>query len=147
MLVQYLGVAPIPLIGSRACLGFNAFYLKTNPDNVIGCIDIWRIGHPEHRGFWLGRTFWGQGIMTEAVYPINDFAFETFGYDKLVFANAVGNERSRRIKEKTGCKLVGLIPTEFVDPALTTSEIWELSKEEWILHKSNHKMSYKVILD
>jgi hypothetical protein len=40
--------------------------------------------------------------MTEAVSPIMDYALEVLGFDRLIFSNAVGNERSRRVKEKTG---------------------------------------------
>lgn len=29
-------------------------FLKTKPDELIGCVDLWRHGKPEHRGFWLG---------------------------------------------------------------------------------------------
>jgi hypothetical protein len=38
--------------------------------------------------------------MSEGVQPVLGFAFKDLGFDRLVFTNAVGNERSRRIKEK-----------------------------------------------
>ncbi len=44
--------------------------LKDNPEELIGGISLWRKGIPENRGFWLGKKFWGKGIMTEAVIPI-----------------------------------------------------------------------------
>ena len=53
------------------------------------------------------------------------------GFEVLVFANAVGNLRSRRIKEKTGARLLRTEPAEFVDPSFKDREIWELSKSEW----------------
>jgi len=106
-------------------------FLKENPTELIGVIELWRKGTPENRGFWLGKKFWGQGIMTEAVYSVMDFAFNQLGFKKLVFANALGNKRSRRIKEKTGAKLIGSEPAKFVDPNLTQHEIWELTKEDW----------------
>lgn len=106
--------------------------LKTNPDEVIGCVDLWREGRPENRGFWLGKKFWGQGYMTEAVEPIMDYAFNSLGFETLTFANAVGNDRSRRIKEKTGAKLIAIKSAAFVDPQYTEHEIWELSKAAWI---------------
>ena len=105
--------------------------LKDNPSNIIGTIDLWREGKPENRGFWLGKKFWGQGIMTEAVTPIMDYAFDALGFEKLTFANASGNSRSRRIKEKTGAKLIRMEPAEFVNPDYTQREVWELTKQEW----------------
>jgi RimJ/RimL family protein N-acetyltransferase len=49
----------------------------------------------------------------------------------LVFANAVGNERSHRIKEKTGARLLRTEPAKFVNPLYTEREIWEITKDEW----------------
>lgn len=107
-------------------------FLQTNPAELIGVVDLWRPGHPENRGFWLGKKFWGQGIMTEAVKPVMDYAFRDLGFEKLVFANAVGNIKSRRVKEKTGCRLVAVEPAAFVNPKFTEHEIWELTKEDWL---------------
>lgn len=73
--------------------------------------------------------------MTEAVEPVMDYAFNELGFEKLVFTNAVGNIRSRRVKEKTGAKLVRVAPAKFVNPAYTEHEIWELSKTEWLSSK------------
>ncbi|SDM00635.1 Protein N-acetyltransferase, RimJ/RimL family [Pedobacter steynii] len=110
-------------------------FLKEQPDQLIGTIDLRREGKPEHRGFWLGKPFWGRGIMTEANFPVLDFAFSELGFDCLLFANALGNVGSRRIKEKTGARLIGHRETGFVDPLFTESEIWELSRENWLKFK------------
>jgi hypothetical protein len=42
---------------------------------------------------------------------------------------------SRRIKEKTGAQLIGHREIKFVDPLFTESEIWELSRENWLKFK------------
>ncbi|MCB0367926.1 MAG: GNAT family N-acetyltransferase [Bdellovibrionales bacterium] len=74
--------------------------------------------------------------MTEAVNPLMNYAFENLGFDKLVFANALGNQRSRRIKEKTGAKFVEVKPAKFVDPKFTEHEIWELKKVDWVNYQN-----------
>lgn len=107
-------------------------FLKTNPDELIGVIDLWRKPNPDNRGFWLGRAFWGQGIMTEAVTPVMNFAFHQAGFDSLIFANAQGNKGSRRVKEKTGARLIRVEPAEFVDPQLTQREVWQLDRQDWL---------------
>lgn len=112
-----------------------AIRLKDDSEEVIGCVDLWREGKPENRGFWLGRKFWGQGYMTEAIEPVMDYALNSLGFEKLIFTNAVGNERSRRVKEKTGAHLVGIKPASFVDPKFTEHEIWELKKDAWMAFK------------
>ncbi len=103
-----------------------------NPDELIGVVDLWRPGTPDNRGFWLGRKYWGNGYMTEAVRAVTDFAFDVLEFKSLVFSNARGNDRSARIKEKTGARLVRVEPAAFVDPLYTEQEIWELSRDQWI---------------
>ncbi len=107
-------------------------FLQQKPDELIGVVDLWRSGTPENRGFWLGKQFWDQGIMTEAVIPVNDYAFGSLGFEKLIFSNAKGNIRSRRIKEKTGAKLLRVEPASFVDPVYNEHEIWQLTKDDWL---------------
>jgi len=128
--IEYLRTYVIPNQGQDKWVW--AIALKESPGELIGAIDLWRDGKPENRGFWLGHAFWGRGYMTEAVEPITDYAFGQLGFEKLVFTNAVGNPRSRRVKEKMGARLVGRAPARFVDPALTEHEIYELRKNEWI---------------
>jgi [ribosomal protein S5]-alanine N-acetyltransferase len=106
-------------------------FLKETPNEVIGGLNLWRPGTPENRGFWLAKPFWGKGLMTEAVAPVMDFAFNELGFEKLVFSNALGNVRSRRVKERTGARLTGTRPGKFVNPAYTEAETWELDKTEW----------------
>ena len=112
---------------------------------VIGGIDLRRHGHPEHRGFWLGRKYWGQGYMTEAVWPIIDHAFSELGFEKLIFSNAKGNLRSRRVKEKTGAKLIKVEPSEFRHPAYTERELWELTPAAWRAWCQNIPLDKRVV--
>ena len=70
--------------------------------------------------------------MTEAVGPVTQYAFETLGFEKMIFNNAKGNVRSRRVKEKSGARLIGVVPAKFVNPEYTEQEIWELTKEMWL---------------
>ena len=74
--------------------------------------------------------------MTEAAEAVMNFAFFEAGFEKLVFSNALGNQGSHRIKEKTGATLIRIGSGAFVDPAFTQREIWELTKEKWIEHSN-----------
>ena len=110
---------------------FWALRLKTDPQALIGVVGLWRGLGPENRGFWLGRSFWGQGLMTEAVIAVTDHAFNHFGFEVLFFTNALGNVGSRRIKEKTGATFLGIEPARFVDPTLKEQERWQMTKTDW----------------
>lgn len=107
-------------------------FLKSAPAEMIGVVDLWREGRPENRGFWLARPKWGQGLMTEACEVVNRYAFEQLGFTTLVFSNAVGNLASRRVKEKTGARLIGTRKAGFVDSSYTEAETWELTKQDWL---------------
>lgn len=109
-----------------------AIVRHSTPGECIGVVDLWRDPHPDNRGFWLGRAHWGQGLMTEAVTAVNDHAFANLGFERLVLSNARGNLRSRRVKEKTGARLLRIEPAEFVNPALTERELWETTKQDWL---------------
>ncbi len=120
-------------------------FLRSKEDELIGCVELWKEGRPEHRGFWLGKKYWRKGIMTEAMYPMIDFAFKTFPLKKLIFANAVGNIASRKVKEKTGCKFIGISPAQFVGANFKEQELWELSEESWEQHKLSCPNKYSVL--
>lgn len=112
---------------SKWCWGI---FLRTDQKNLIGSIEI-RLSTTDNRGFWLAKKYWGKGYMTEAVDPVMAYAFEELNFEKMVFTNAKGNQRSRRIKEKTGAKFIGLKSAKFTDPQYTDSEVWELTKACW----------------
>ena len=114
---------------------------KEQPSGIIGVVDVWRTGTPENRGFWLGREYWGKGLMTEAVFPIMDYAFDVLAFERLFFSNAVGNEKSRRVKEKTAARFLRTEPAKFVNPSYTKREIWELTKDQWREFRFQQKIS------
>src|SRR5580658_4027801 len=56
-------------------------------------------------GYWLGRRYWGRGVMTEAVQAATQWAFETLRV-RRVWANVMEpNVASVRVLEKAGFML------------------------------------------
>lgn len=53
-------------------------------------------------GYWLGKPYWGQGIMPEAAGEIIRHGFEEAGAAKIWCGYYEGNTRSRRVQEKLG---------------------------------------------
>jgi [ribosomal protein S5]-alanine N-acetyltransferase len=103
--------------------------LKEYPDELLGVIGLIR-GITENRGFWLAPPWHGQGLMTEAVFAVNDFWFDVLGFPVLRAPKAIANAASRRISEKTGMRRVGLEERDLVSGRLP-SEVWEITAEEW----------------
>ena len=75
----------VPHLGKSKWLW--GIFLKTSPDELIGAIELRRAGTPDNRGYWLGKKFWRQGIMSEALTPITDYAFNTLAFEKLIPPN------------------------------------------------------------
>ncbi|MDD2971535.1 MAG: GNAT family N-acetyltransferase [Lachnospiraceae bacterium] len=53
-------------------------------------------------GYWIGKSFWGQGLIPEAVRVLMRYAFETLGMKKLWCGYFDGNVKSKRVQEKCG---------------------------------------------
>lgn len=61
-------------------------------------------------GYELRRDCWGRGYMTEALAAMVTCAFEKKKVDVLAVSHYADNERSRRVIEKCGFKLEGVVP-------------------------------------
>jgi len=53
-------------------------------------------------GYWLGETFWGRGIVTEAVTMLTAHAFERLNLLRLFALPFADNAPSARVLEKAG---------------------------------------------
>ena len=53
-------------------------------------------------GYWIGKPFWGQGLIPEASRALLQYAFDTLGMRAVWCGYYEGNEKSRRVQEKLG---------------------------------------------
>ena len=53
-------------------------------------------------GYWIGKPFWGQGLIPEASRELLHYAFEDLGMNRIWCGYYDGNEKSRRVQEKLG---------------------------------------------
>lgn len=53
-------------------------------------------------GYWLGRPFWGQGLIPEAARELPRYAFEKLGMRAVWCGYYDGNDKSRIVQEKLG---------------------------------------------
>lgn len=85
-------------------------------------------------GYWLGKPYWGQGLIPEAVAECLRYCFEELDCTKVWCAYYEGNEKSRRVQEKCGfllhhiergaqVPLLGEIRTDYVQ--VLTRQQWE----------------------
>ena len=53
-------------------------------------------------GYWLGKPFWGQGLIPEASRELLRYAFEELGMARIWCGYYDGNTKSRRVMDKLG---------------------------------------------
>lgn len=59
-------------------------------------------------GYWIGEEYWGQGITTEAVRLMTEYAFYYFDLLRLYAEVFENNKASMRVLEKNGYYLEGV---------------------------------------
>ncbi len=122
--------------------GAEAYAICLKTDNkAIGAVELKLNGHTDltdrddecELGYWLGKPFWGQGIVPEAVREILRHAFEDIGMQKVWCGYYDGNIKSKRVQEKCGFRYQWT--TEGLDVPLMherrTGHVNLLTKEEW----------------
>ena len=67
-------------------------------------------------GYWLGKPFWGRGLIPEAAREMLRYAFEELSMNRIWCGYYDGNEKSRRVQEKLGFVYQG--KTEEIEVAL-----------------------------
>jgi RimJ/RimL family protein N-acetyltransferase len=60
-------------------------------------------------GYWLGRPFWGRGIITDAVQAVTRYAFEELKLRRVFAVPFARNVASARVLEKCGFEHEGLM--------------------------------------
>lgn len=64
--------------------------------------DIKPSDHALELGYWIGKPYWGRGLIPEAARALIDHAFDDLGCDQLWCAFYEGNAKSARAQEKLG---------------------------------------------
>ena len=79
-------------------------------DEAGGSIGLNKIeGHKTEIGYWLGRNYWGKGIMSEAVAMLTKFAFNKLKLRRLSASVFEHNSASAKVLEKNGYKQEGFL--------------------------------------
>lgn len=99
--------------------------------------DIAELDDEYELGYWIGKPFWGMGLIPEASRELLRHAFEDLGMKRIWCGHYDGNVKSRRVQEKLGfvyhhksegieLDLLGEIRTGHV--MLLTLEDWQKSR-------------------
>ena len=84
-------------------------------------------------GYWIGKSFWGRGLIPEAARELLRHAFEDLGMNRLWCGYYDGNVKSRRVQDKLGFQYHHT--TEGIELKLLgevrTGHVMLLTKEQW----------------
>lgn len=89
---------------SQAIIGASGFNAQSKPE-----VPLFEIG------YWLQTSFTGQGLATEMVKALTQFAFKDFFAARVQIVTQVGNDASRRVAEKCGFVLEATLKNYFLD--------------------------------
>ena len=98
--------------------------IGTRPRDEPGRADV---------GYWLGKPYWGRGIMSQALGEVMRLGFEELSYYKIQADVFAYNERGRALAEKMDMTLEGTLRQamrkgdEFIDIC-----IYGILYEEWL---------------
>lgn len=84
-------------------------------------------------GYWLGKSFWGKGYMTEAAKAVINFGFKEDDLVLISICTGPENARSQNVIKKCGFKFEGVQRKGY---HIFTGEdrdnlVYSLLKEEW----------------
>ena len=120
-----------------------AYAVCLKKDNkAIGAIELKLNGHTDmterddecELGYWIGKPFWGRGLIPEAAEEIIRHGFEDLEMRAIWCGYYDGNEKSKRVQEKLGFKYQWT--TKDLDVPLMnekrTGHVSLLTREDWL---------------
>ena len=79
---------------------------------IVGSSGFNKINHDLEKaeiGYWIGRKYQGNGIVTRVCRYLIEYAFTSLGVEKVQIAAAEGNVKSRAVCDRLGMKLEGIV--------------------------------------
>ena len=87
-----------------------------NEDGLIGVIELLHFDEESEScsfACMLGKPWWGQGYMTEAVQEVFRFAKEELGVKKIIADHMAPNAASGAVMRKAGMTQAGIVPGKY----------------------------------
>jgi [ribosomal protein S5]-alanine N-acetyltransferase len=92
--------------------------------------DVERVG--AEIGYWLGRAFWGRGIVTDAVRAATAYAFADLGLRRVFAVPFAHNAASHRVLEKASYVREGVLRHSAIkDGVLVDQHMFAACDDTW----------------
>ncbi|PKR88642.1 hypothetical protein CXZ10_14750 [Pleomorphomonas diazotrophica] len=93
-------------LGTAATLGL---VLRGDEREIVrGIVALHSLDTRPEIGFWLGRPFWGNGLMSEAVDATLAWAYDQLDIDAIIAGAFEGNVASLAIQARQGFEVIGM---------------------------------------
>lgn len=98
------------LIGSALSGPYTCAVVLKRAGHVVGCAGL-TLGEDANMhlpadegelGYWIGKPYWGRGLIPEASKALLEYGFHTLGLKAIWCGYFEGNEKSKRVQEKLG---------------------------------------------
>ena len=103
---------------------------------LLGTCSLFRFHHTSRRaelGYILGRPFWGNGFMHEALVAVVDYAFNQLDLHRLEADIDPRNNASRQSLRRLGFLKEGVLRERWiVNGEVSDSELYGLLRREWM---------------
>ncbi|MDX9692469.1 MAG: GNAT family N-acetyltransferase [Acholeplasmataceae bacterium] len=112
----------IELKDNKTLIGTVGLHVR-NFDNAMA--------NQKEMGYVLDDTYWGQGLMTEAVTSVLDYAFDELELDHVLCGHALSNARSKRVIEKNKFLYTHNETRDHFDGTKIEIAMYTLNKDLW----------------
>ena len=87
-------------------------------------------------GYWVSEEYQGLGIITRSATTLIDMAFTDLGMLKVQISAAIENKASRKVCERLGLTLEGIITrAENINGRVVDHAVYGLSRTAWQRHR------------
>lgn len=75
-------------------------------------------------GYCMSRSYWGQGLMPEALRAVMDYLFDVVGMNRVEACHDINNPKSGRVMDKAGMKYEGTLREAGRNNQGIIDEVW-----------------------
>ncbi len=116
--------------------GYRWAIIRKEDDAFLGTISLLR--PDEETGscsfaYMLGKAFWGNGYMTEALKAVLDFAFQEMDVETVETDHFASNPASGAVMRKAGMTQIGILPNRYEKNGQTLDAVlYRITREQWL---------------
>lgn len=104
-------------------------------DTFLGGCDYRPVdGNPSHVsiGYWLGQSYWGNGLAAEAAQAVIDHTFSMEDISSVWISVRANNHQSRRVAEKCGFQFVRTgMANSFTISGAVAIDFYSMARSTW----------------